>query len=545
MANYTAGSMRVVLQQPDLTTYQGNGSVVLDSQLARPLWFDGRFLAASDLEREQNYFLQRQANLGRAGGFGVMHGLLVDQGTSSGQPASAETIVIHAGDGITPAGELVMLPTDLTIQLSDLTEEENLNVQFGLSTMPQQPARTRTGLYVIALRPVEFTANPISSYPTSIQGPRTTHDGDIVEATAVSLVPYSNPVSSSDPSQLQAAIARQIFVTGNPGTLSDSLLPLAMVSLQGGAISWIDTYMVRRDSGPQYNGARFGLSDPAVQRAFLLQYDAQLQAAVAARKSSGLKANFAATDYFQAIPPGGRFALDGISTSDFSQVFFPQQMDVRLSIIPSDELPALIEDSMSLPPIDLTLPASAYANLAVFALIPVARNNFAALKSSLPDTPLNPTLPQVLANRSPIQLLRLYQGTVNLTQAPPVANSAWATAIGTQQYGFYILRRSEPVFVSFATPPPVVTTTTAAPTSTTTSSSTTTTPAPMTTAAQTTTTTAPTTTTAAPTTTTRAPTTTTSTTTTTTTTTPRPTTSRIIIVDPPTTPLHVVDKPTT
>src|SRR5271163_2410531 len=96
MANYTAGSTRVVLQQPDLTTYQGNGSVVLDSQLARPLWFDGRFLAASDLEREQNYFLQRQANLGRAGGFGVMHGLLVDQGTSSGQPATAATTGTHA-----------------------------------------------------------------------------------------------------------------------------------------------------------------------------------------------------------------------------------------------------------------------------------------------------------------------------------------------------------------------------------------------------------------------------------------------------------------
>ena len=232
--------------------------------------------------------------------------------------------------------------------------------------------------------------------------------------------------------------------------------------------------------------------------------------------------------------------MDGISTTDFSQVFFPQQMDVRLSIIPSDELPALIEDSMSLPPIDLTLAASAYANLAVFALIPVARSNFAALKSSLPDTPLNPVLPQVLANRSPIQLLRLYQGTVNLTQAPPVANSAWATAIGSQQYGFYILRRSEPVFVSFATPPPVGTTTTAAPTSTTanttpvptttTASSTTTTPSPTTTTAPTTTS-APTTTTTAPTTTVAA-----------TTTTPRPTTSRVIILDPPTT-LKAVDKP--
>jgi len=451
MPNYTVGNTRVVLKQPDLTTYQGNGSVVLDSRRARPLWFDGRFLAASDLEREQNYFLQRQADLGQAAGFGVMHGLLVSRGPSTGQPPSAETIVIGAGDGITPAGELVMLPSDLTIQLSDLAEEESLNLQFGLSTMPQQPARTRTGLYVIALRPVEFTANPITSYPTSISGPRTTHDGDIVEATAVSLVPYTNPVNNSDPTQQQAAVARQVFLTGNAGALSDSLLPLAMISIQRGAINWIDPYMVRRDSGPQNISARFGLTDPATQQAFLLQYNTQLQAAIATRQSSGLNGNFAATDYFQALPPAGPFPLDAINVVDFSQTFFPQQMDVRLSVIPADELPALVEDGMSLPPIDLTLAGDAYANLAVFALIPVPRNIFASLKSSLPDTPLNPTMPQVLANRTPIQLLRLFQGSVNLTPVPPVANSAWRMAIGTQKFGFYVRRRSEAVYVDFTT----------------------------------------------------------------------------------------------
>src|ERR1700685_4591266 len=106
MANYTQGDTRVTLNATDLATYQGNGSVVLDSRRARPLWFDGRFLAASDLERAQNYFLQRQEDLGQAAGFGVMHGLLVSRGPSTGQPASAETIVIGAGDGITPAGEL-------------------------------------------------------------------------------------------------------------------------------------------------------------------------------------------------------------------------------------------------------------------------------------------------------------------------------------------------------------------------------------------------------------------------------------------------------
>jgi len=34
------------------------------------------------------------------------------------------------------------------------------------------------------------------------------------------------------------------------------------------------------------------------------------------------------------------------------------QADVRLRVVPDDELPALIDESMSLPPIDLTLLAS-------------------------------------------------------------------------------------------------------------------------------------------------------------------------------------------
>ncbi len=342
-----------------------------------------------------------------------------------------------------------MIPNDLTIQLSDLTEEQNLGLQFGISTQPQQPARTRTGIYVIALRPVEFTANPITSYPTSIQGSRTTHDGDIVEATAISLVPYPNAINTSDPSQQQSVLARQIFVAGNPGTLSDSLLPLAVVSLQRGAINWVDPYLVRRDSGPQYSGVRFGLTDPSAQQAYLMQYNAQLQSIVATRQSSGLVANFAATDFFKSLPSAGPFPLDGIGTSDFSQLFFPPQMDVRLSIIPSDELPALVTDSLSLPPIDLTLPATAYSNLAVFALIPVPRNMLASLKTSLPDTPLNPTLPQVIANRTPLQLLRLFQGNVTFTLPAPIANSAWATAIGQQKYGFYVRRRSEAIYVDF------------------------------------------------------------------------------------------------
>ena len=462
MSNYTLGDTRIVLTQDQISAAQNNGSLVVDSQRTRPYWFDGRFLAARDLQREQDYFLQRQADLGQAAGFGVIHGLWVDTPPANDPSSDADMVIVRSGQGTTPAGELVLLPNDLTIHLSDLPDEQNLDVQFNLAPIPNAPARTRSGLYVLALRPVEFTANPITSYPTSIQGTRTTHDGDIVEATAITLAPYPNPVSwtrssSQDAALLRAAIARQIFLNANPSQLSDALLPLAMVSLQRGVINWVDPYLVRRDTGPEYAGLRLGLADPATQQAFLMQYDSQLQETVTTRVTSGLSASFAATEYFQALPPAGRFPLASLSITSsntsqtFSQAFFPQQLDVRLSVIPVDEIPALVEDSMSLPPIDLTLPANAYADLSVFALIPVPRSGFAALKKSLPTLAPNPTVPQILSFRTPIDLLRLYQGTVTLTQATQNQNSAWTNAIGNQTYGFYIRCRSSPAYVSFST----------------------------------------------------------------------------------------------
>jgi hypothetical protein len=463
MASYTQGDTRLTLTQAQVTAGRNNGSLVIDSQATRPYWFDGRFLAARDLQREQDYFLERQGDLGQAAGFSVLHGLMVELPAANDPDADGDTVIVRAGQGLTPAGELVLLPNDLTIDLSDLPDEENLDVQFNVSGAPNTPARTRSGAYVLALRPVEFTANPIASYPTSIQGTRTTHDGSIIEATALSLVPYPAPVSwtggsSQDASQLRAALARQIFLNAKATQLSNELLPLAMIYLTRNVIVWLDPYMVRRDSGPEYAGLRLGLADPATQRAFLMQYDSMLQETVATRTAAGSSPSFAAANYFDALPPGGRFTLASIgitltspTSGNFTQAFFPQQLDVRLSVIPVDEIPALVEDSMALPPIDLTLPANAYADLTVFALIPVPRTGFAALKANLPTLAPNPTVPQILSFRTPSDLLQLYRGAISVVQPTQNQNSAWQTAIGNQTYGFYIRARSSPAYVSFAT----------------------------------------------------------------------------------------------
>lgn len=449
--------------------------MITGSLNVRPLWFDGRFLAARDLKREQRYFLHRQAELGQAGGFGVVHGLIADQGATP----DGETLVIHAGHGITPSGELVMLSTDLTIELSDIADEENLNGNFGLSENPQQPARTRTGIYVLALRPVEFTANPVSSYPTNLSDPRVTADGDVVEATAAVLIPYPNPVNSFDANIQQAALARQIFVedggsvsaapgagpassgnaasaaagtaatAGTAGVVNNSVLPIAMLSIDRNVIQWIDCYLVRRDAGPEYGAIRPGLPDAAAQQAYLLQYDAQLQQIAAARQTASLNLKFAATDYFQSLPSAGRVPLDAIDTAALTQTYFPQQANVSLSLVPQDELPAVLEDSISLPPLDLTLTAASFSNVSIYVLIPVARNNYASLSTQFPPVTLRPALPQTIANRPLIPVPLLFP-IPWLPPKPAPPSNAWTAAINGQTYGFYVLRRSEPVFPGFA-----------------------------------------------------------------------------------------------
>lgn len=451
-SDFTGGPTRLQLTSDQVQTYIQNGALVLDSRRRRPLYFDGRFLAARDLAREQDYFLQRQADLGRTPGFGVVHGLEVQQLLDDQKRVVPDGVSISAGQGVTPSGELVMLPNDLQIHLSDLEEEQRLDLSFGLGQLPQPPRRTRSGLYVLALRPVEFTANPITSYPTSIQGTRQVHDGDIVEATAVALVPYPDPVTNLDPAQRQSALAWQIFSgrSAAQAKLNASLLPLAIISLQPRQIEWIDPWLVRRVISADYAGQQFGLTDRATQTAFFLQYDAQLQTILAARAGSGLKASFGATEYFRLLPAAGRFPLASIDAKQLTQAFFPQHLDVRMSIIPDDELPALVNESLDLPPLDLTLPPDDYTQLAVFALIPVPRAKFAALKAKLTPTPLQPAVPQILSFRRPIELLRIYRGELTAPAIQPAGGADWTGAIGANTFGFYVRRRSAPVFVDFS-----------------------------------------------------------------------------------------------
>ncbi|HTE44900.1 MAG TPA: hypothetical protein VK636_06625 [Gemmatimonadaceae bacterium] len=449
----TKGSMRERIaansesDQAHMQKLVQTNTLIVDDRRRRPLYFDGRFLDAAALTREQDYFLTRQSDLGRAGGSGVVFGLQISSTTGG------RTLQIEAGHGVTPSGESVVLPAPLTLRLTDVTDTEQLDVAFGIRRRAVESSRSRTGLFIIALRAVEFTANPIAAYPTSIAGRRTVEDGDIIEGVVATLIPYRDAGGDSEISRRRARTARGLFVDGNSAGLPVDALPLAMVGLERNIVRWLDVSMVRREIGAdQSDVLGFGVAPRAVRAAHLRQYDQHLADVLKDRDNANRGHRFSASDEFLALPPAGRMPAAAINAADFSQTYFPPEVDVDLSIIPEDEIPALLEESMLLPPIDLTLTGDALESTAVLVLIPVPAFRVRALSATL--TKITRTLrtaaPGLIAQRRPIEVLRgitlpRLPGLVLPTQAP--ADAAWAAEISnaaTSGNGllWYIRRRN-------------------------------------------------------------------------------------------------------
>jgi len=414
-------------------------SVVLDERRTRPLYFDGRFLAARDLVREQQYFLTRQADLGRAGGTGVVHGLLVER------HASATRLVVHPGHGVTATGELVVVPEELEIDLSDLPQIQRLDLSFGLIEIPREPARNRTGLFILALRPVEFSSNPIATYPTTLDGQRSLHDGDIVEGVVVTLIPYPDEGAGSY-EERRSKVAYDVFVRAGAKGIAAPVLPLAMVAVSGGYVQWVDPFLVRREVGADHGDVLgLGFAPRALREAHLLQYDHHLREVMQLRGNQGQ--DFAAADYFRALPPAGRFPRAAVNATEFTQVFFPPTVEVDLSIVPDDELPALLEESLLLPPIDLTRSAEELDSTSVLVLVPVPRAQLATLSYELgtAERTLAPAAPWSMATARPLQTLQSLSLPPTLLPASRQGvqtQARWAALLGRSDMLWFVRRRN-------------------------------------------------------------------------------------------------------
>jgi hypothetical protein len=368
----------------DLEDQLGTGPLILDGMRRRPHYFDGRFLTGADLTRDQDYVRQRQADMARSAGTGVISGLQV----RSIALARGQTIRIAPGVGLTPSGDVVMLTQTRDVPLLDLPMSRQLDAAMGLREEPRVPLGRRTGLFILALRAVEFTANPIAAYPRTISGKRTVEDGDIIEATAITLIPYPETSGAATLNDARRAVAKQIF-TGRPSGLPQDALPLAMLAVERGTVRWIDAAMVRRETGMD-SGVQvaFGGRPRSLAEAHLLQHRAHLGDVLAEVQARSLPPVFAAAQHFSALPPAGQLPAAAIRPDQFGfvQHYFPPTVDVEIAFVPNDEIGALVEESLSLSPIDLEAQAADLDATGVLIMVPVTRQRFQRFDNGLPAT---------------------------------------------------------------------------------------------------------------------------------------------------------------
>ena len=370
-----------ILSVEDMASLLGSSAVVLDGLRRQTRYFDGRFLTGADLTRDQDYIRQRQDDLARAGGTGIVQGLEVSLAGSVG----SDLLVIRPGHGVTPSGDIVMVATERRIAPIDIGTTARLDATMGLRSVPRLPLGRRSGLFILALRPVEFTANPIAAYPTSVSGPRSIEDGDVIEATAITLIPYPDTDGAPTLAEARRTVARRIFL-GDAKGLAQDALPLAMIALDRGAVRWIDGPLVRRETGADTPlVVSTGGRPRALAEAFVLQHQRHLADVLADRATGGLPATFAASQYFSALPAAGQLPVDAISldTLGFRQSWFPPTMQVDIGFCPSDEIAALVEESLSLPPIDLQADPADLAATGILVLAPVSRPQLQSFERSL------------------------------------------------------------------------------------------------------------------------------------------------------------------
>ncbi len=94
---------------------QGSGITVIPSptQLTRLHYYDGKFLRAQDMDREQTYLRSLVHLSNQGGGWGVVHGLDTVRG-------SGDTLQVGPGMAIDGAGRVLLLPAEITVDVARL-----------------------------------------------------------------------------------------------------------------------------------------------------------------------------------------------------------------------------------------------------------------------------------------------------------------------------------------------------------------------------------------------------------------------------------------
>ncbi len=434
------GPARELIDAEEQRLGQARGELVEDRRRRRPRYFDGRFLTAADLVREQQYTLLRQADLGQMVGPGVIHGLGVEVDPSGRQ------LIIQPGRGLASSGELISVRDIVRVDVEHLPIASTLD-RAAEALLGRSRRGARVGHFVLTARPVEYAREPIQSYPTRVSGQRSLQDGELVEATWLSLIPLPNAGPREVEGRGRARLAREIFLGGWDPSANTDGLALAVVGISRNRILWIDPEMVRREVGAD-TPLGFGLRSRQRREAHARQYARHLEEALSDRVASGRGDGMGAREVFDLLPPAGPLprACVRVDGTHLVQDFFPPEVYAEITLIPEDELPALLEEALTRAPIDLAGDDEALEAVPVSVLVPVPRAHFAARARALgavARTPLPPASGRPLAHARPLDglvALRLQRDPPPSTDPAPLDLKPWGDAIESATTLWFVRR---------------------------------------------------------------------------------------------------------
>jgi hypothetical protein len=317
-----------------VTTRQGPERVAdVDPRLTRSHYFDSRLLTAEDLNRDQLYLDGRLRELGHALGHGVVRGLAL-----SLDPLDY-TLTLGPGVAVTRAGRVLEVSDELHVDLGDRALISELNQ--GLNR------RFDRGLYAVILKYAELGTDVAEVFPRDL-GDKRGHQYDVIsEGSQLALVPLRHSLSLQNPLHLRANLLRAWGGDGSAGgAIPEDAVALGVVAISDDRPQWLDSELLRQPLRTEP-----GADD--LQQDLSRRYERLFDDVMTERHAASLGSDFAASDYFQRLPPVGSIPRGAVDPAAGRQGFFPEHFNVWIAPVRRSDLELIRQESMRLPAIDL------------------------------------------------------------------------------------------------------------------------------------------------------------------------------------------------
>ena len=270
--------------------------------LTRLNYFDGKYLRASDLQLEQNYFRTLHALSNQSGGTGVVHGfhLMLTQG---------DTLTIGSGMGIDPSGLVLLLPVEVSVPIGTLIDASRdmdpVGATGGAAQTTSGPSHG-AALYLLTLNHAEdlcgqeATFGALATQAGTMSERPFQVEGVVVRALPLALAMPPLPAVALDRRHLRSRVASAYYadearqhasIISGAGLDSDAWclgarpaggegIPIGVLAMDGSAAVFADAWTARREriEGPaqRYWQWRMAMRPWDVFVAQILQFQCQL-----------------------------------------------------------------------------------------------------------------------------------------------------------------------------------------------------------------------------------------------------------------------------